>query len=212
MSKDHFAEKAASYEQNQERVDNVAQIATALCNAVALAKTMHLMDFGSGTGLLLERLAPYVAKITAVDASVAMQAQLHAKLDKLACPVEQVTLDLESGAVQGPFDGIVSSMTLHHIKDVPALLSKLHGLLAPEGFLAIADLDLEDGMFHSVDTGVHHAGFERDALVQLAKAAGFRDVAIGTASRISKHGQDYPVFLLTARRSEFLVSHGRLGV
>ena len=57
MPKDHFAEKASSYEQNRERVDNVAQIARAISNAIQFQPAMELMDFGSGTGLLLERIA-----------------------------------------------------------------------------------------------------------------------------------------------------------
>jgi putative AdoMet-dependent methyltransferase len=200
MSKDHFAHKASSYEQNQDRVDNVAQIAQAVLKAIPLAPSMHLMDFGSGTGLLLERLAPYVGKITAVDASAAMQAQLRAKLDKLPCPVELVELDLESASLPGRFDGIVSSMTLHHIKDIAGLFAKLYALLPAGGFIALADLDREDGSFHSEDTGVHHSGFERTDLARIAAAAGFREVEVVTASRIQKHQRDYPVFLLTARR------------
>lgn len=69
MTKDFFAHKASSYEQNKNRVDNVESIARSILSAVELEPAMHLMDFGSGTGLLLERIAPHVGKITAVDIS-----------------------------------------------------------------------------------------------------------------------------------------------
>ena len=201
MPKDHFAEKASSYEQNQERVDNVAQIARAITNAIPFQPTMELMDFGSGTGLLLERIAPYVSKISAVDVSQAMQAQLREKLERIPCKVEQLELDLTETTLDRRFDGIISSMTLHHIHDVPALLKTFHHLLRENGFIALADLDLEDGSFHTHDTGVHHAGFKRDELQRITAEAGFRDVTIVSASTLHKHERDYPVFLLTARRA-----------
>src|SRR5690349_11612583 len=157
MTKDHFAPKAHSYEQNKDRVDNVANIADAILVRVPLNKSMHLMDFGSGTGLLLERIAPYVGKITAVDVSPSMNAQLREKLARLACEVEILEMDLAMSPLNRKFDGIISSMTMHHIKDVAAMFAKFHTLLNDGGFIAIADLDREDGDFHTEDTGVHHA-------------------------------------------------------
>jgi len=198
MTHDHFAHKASSYEQNKDRVDNVASIADAIVARVPLNKSMHLMDFGSGTGLLLERIAPNVGKITAVDVSQSMNAQLREKLDRLACKVEIVEIDLETTSLRQSFDGIISSMTMHHIKDIPAMFEKFYALLNDGGFLAIADLDREDGSFHTEDTGVHHAGFDRDAITKTASRAGFRNVAIDTVSAINKRGKDYPVFLMTA--------------
>lgn len=200
MSKDFFAEKASSYEQDQARVDNVKQIANAIVAATQLHGSIELMDFGSGTGLLLEQIAPYVGKITAVDVSPAMTAQLREKLARLACPIEILQLDLESAPLDRKFDGIISSMTLHHVKDVPRIFATFYELLREGGFIALADLDREDGSFHSQDTGVHHAGFERDALCEVARAAGFREVLIKSASTLHKHERDYGVFLLTARR------------
>lgn len=201
MSHDHFAHKAASYEQNPDRVDNVQQIATAMLRAVAFQPGMQLMDFGSGTGLLLERIAPYVAKISAVDVSCAMQQQLREKLPQLTCEVEQLEVDLERTALERRFDGIISSMTLHHIHDVPALLRRFHGLLRPGGFIALADLDCEDGSFHTEDTGVKHHGFAREEMARMVTEAGFVEVGLSTASQMLKHGKTFPVFLVTARRA-----------
>jgi cyclopropane fatty-acyl-phospholipid synthase-like methyltransferase len=196
MTKDHFAHKAGSYEHNKDRVDNVANIADAIVARVHLSKSMHLMDFGSGTGLLLERIAPHVGKITAVDVSKSMNAQLRDKQSRLACDVEILELDLEVSPLHRTFDGIISSMTMHHIKDVSAMFAKFHSLLNDDGFIAIADLDREQGDFHTEDTGVHHAGFDRDAITRVASSAGFKNVETVTASVIRKHERDYPVFLL----------------
>jgi cyclopropane fatty-acyl-phospholipid synthase-like methyltransferase len=197
MTKDHFAHKASSYEQNKDRVDNVAQIASAMLGKILFAKSMHVMDFGSGTGLLLERIAPHVGKITAVDVSTSMNAQLREKQGRIGCELEMLELDLEKSPLDKKFDGIISSMTMHHIKDIPGMFKKFHAMLNEGGFIAIADLDREDGSFHSEDTGVHHTGFARDEITKVAESAGFRNVEITTASVVNKPQGDFPVFLLT---------------
>lgn len=201
MSHDFFAAKAASYEQNPQRVDNVVAIGNAIKAQVLLNRDMQLLDFGSGTGLLLQQIAPLVGKITAIDVSPSMNAQLRAKAPDIGCELEVLEQDLIHQPLQRQFDGIISSMTLHHIADIPALLREFQRLLKPGGFIALADLDLEDGSFHTEDTGVFHCGFDRDDIAAKAQAAGFSDVRVVDASVVQKpHGQ-YPVFLLTGQRS-----------
>jgi len=199
MSKDYFAHKAADFDSNTARVDNVAAIAAALQASIRLDRSMHLMDFGSGTGLLLERIAPLVGRITAVDVSESMNRQLAEKLPRLGCPVDIRAVDVVATELDERFDGIVSSMTLHHVEDVGALFRRFRAMLKAGGFIALADLDSEDGSFHSEDTGVFHKGFDRAEIGRIAEGAGFGEVAVVSASVVRKPQRDYPVFLLTGR-------------
>ncbi|MFO8141972.1 MAG: methyltransferase domain-containing protein [Marinobacter sp.] len=198
MSNDYFAYKAQSYEQNPDRVDNVSNIANAILEKVELNRSMHLLDFGSGTGLLLERLAPHAGKITAVDISPAMNRQLEQKRGNLGCELEVRLLDLEKQDLPDRFDGIISSMTMHHVRDINAMFRRFHEHVKPGGFIAIADLDTEDGTFHTEDTGVFHFGFEQEAIAAAARESGFRNVQVASVSVIGKEDRGYPVFLLTA--------------
>lgn len=200
MSSDFFAQKAGSYEREKNRVSNVDNIASAILSRVELNTDQQLMDFGSGTGLLLKRIAPFIGKITAVDVSPAMNQQLEAARSGLGCALEIQPLDLTQQTLAATFDGIISSMTLHHIEDIPAIFRTLYTLVEPGGFIALADLDSEDGSFHTEDTGVFHHGFERTTLEQAAQAAGFQDIEINDASTVHKPHGSYSVFLLTARR------------
>ncbi len=200
MSADRFAHKAAVYDDNPDRVDNVAQIAAAIRDRVTLAPSHHIVDFGSGTGLLLERLADHVAEITAVDISPSMTEQLRGKLDRLPCPVHVREVDLTTTPIEGTFDGVVSSMTMHHVADTAALLGRFHAMVVDGGFIALADLEREDGSFHREDTGVHHHGFDEGQLDAEAIAAGFSDVCSATVTVMDRDGKAFPVFLLTARR------------
>ena len=73
-------------------------------------------------------------------------------------------------------------------------------MLHNNGTIALADLDSEDGSFHSENTGVHHFGFDREEIVSWAKSAGFKNICIDEVSIAQKPYGDYPIFLLTAQK------------
>jgi len=199
-TKDFFAGKAKDYDNEKSRTQNVSTIAQTILKEVSFSKEMSIMDFGSGTGLLLSEIAPYVGEITAVDISLAMTEVLQSKKEQIKCPVQIVQMDLTKETLDRKFDAIISSMTIHHIEDTLALFKKFHSLLEDEGTIAIADLDTEDGSFHTEDTGVFHCGFDRDDFAQMVKNAGFKDIKIQNASTITKPANHYSVFLITAKK------------
>ncbi len=197
-NKDFFKQKAGKYDLDKQRVNNVDCIANSITAQINFKPDMQLMDFGAGTGLLLERIAPHVESITAVDISASMIEQLKNKSTDIQCHVDVIECDLTTSTLNQQFDGIISSMTLHHIKDLPAVFSKLYHMLNTNGFIALADLETEDGSFHIEDTGVFHLGFSKQELKDYALNAGFKNISITPASTIHKPYGDYPILLLTA--------------
>jgi cyclopropane fatty-acyl-phospholipid synthase-like methyltransferase len=195
---DHFAHKSKSWDMNSKRVKNAKAISETILKRIDLDASMHVMDLGAGTGLLTYFIAPHVQAITAVDNSPSMLEQFSQKRELFDCETKIVQGDIHSLDLGERYDGIVSSMTLHHIEDLPTLFSKLFTLLKEGGFIAIADLDREDGTFHSEDTGVHHFGFDREALGKIVSDAGFERIGFDTASIIHKPHRDFPVFVMTA--------------
>lgn len=201
-TKDYFHEKSKVYEKEPARVDNVTNIADAILNKLIYDKTTtHLMDFGAGTGLLTTKIAPHVKKITTVDVSPSMNEQLRAKQNTLACELAMLELDLSTAEIDETFDGIISSMTIHHVEDTLSLFQKFHRLLNSGGTIALADLDKENGTFHTEDMGVFHFGFDQEEFVHLAQKAGFENVTIEIVSVAKKPYGEYPIFLLTGRKS-----------
>ena len=96
---------------------------------------------------------------------------------------------LQNGWLKQRFDTIL-----------PALFSDFRSLLRSGGRVALADLDREDGSFHSPEiTDVHHLGFERLEIRGLLSAAGFDDLEDATAFLHRRDDRDYPVFLITGR-------------
>ncbi len=198
MKNDKFFKKANSYDKLDRRVLLARAAASKIKEQITLNKDMHLIDFGSGTGLLLEQFANDVKKITAIDISPSMNAVLKSK--NLPCELDILEIDITKTEPEIKADGIISSMTTHHIKDIQKLFKTFYKMLKPNGFLAIADLDKEDGSFHETDTGVEHFGFEREEFVKLAQNAGFKNCKIQDLYTIKKPYGKYDVFLLSAVR------------
>ncbi|MFT6281496.1 MAG: cyclopropane fatty-acyl-phospholipid synthase-like methyltransferase [Salibacteraceae bacterium] len=198
--KDYFAEKADGYDNQKARTQNVDNIGQAVLKALPFSKEMHVMDFGSGTGLLLSQIAPFVGEITAVDISVSMNSVLQSKMDAIDCKLHILEADLTQKKLDQKFDCIVSSMTMHHIENVEEIFKTLYSLLDENGTIAIADIDTEDGSFHTEDTGFFHLGFDRNEFLNIAENAGFRNLKIETASIMVKPTGKYPVFLLTGKK------------
>ncbi len=175
--------------------------------AVPIQPTWRVMDFGAGTGLLGRALASAVAEVDLVDMSAGMVEEARRIVSRdpaLSGRVRAHHVDVLTDPCPGaPFDLIVSLLALHHVDDVPELLRALAGLLVPGGWLAVADLDAEDGSFHG-EAFEGHRGFDRDVLGSWLTQAGFGEVCFATAAHVD-HDTDagkqaYPVFLATARR------------
>jgi len=193
-----FDTRAKSWDLKERRVVNAKAIAKAIEQKIAFNKSMHIADFGVGTGLLGSFLAKNVAKITGIDNSKAMLKEFLEK--DFACKQEIYEVDANKEELEGDFDGIISSMTLHHIKDIEKLFDNFYKILKEGGFIALADLVQEDGSFHSDNSGVYHFGFAKDDIIKIAQKSGFRDISFDVVHTISKPHKDFDVFLLTAKK------------
>lgn len=206
----HFDHNAASWD-TPDRVRLAGGVVACMRRHLPLAPHHHLADLGAGTGLVALAFAAEVATVTAWDASGPMREVLAAKCrERGLTNVEVLPLDLDADPLPaGRFDAIVSSMTLHHVRDVRAAAARILGALVPGGHLALADLDAEDGLFHADNAaaGVRHFGFDREALGRIFTEAGFVDVTFETAIEMERVRPDgsvrrFPVFVMAARRAD----------
>lgn len=196
---------AANWDEEPRRVALADAVASAILATAVPTPAMRVLDFGCGTGLLSLPWAHRVGHLTGIDAASEMLAVFRQKAAAMALPAiaTRHLPELDEEGLGGPFDLIVSSMTLHHIADVPALLGAMRRSLAPGGKICLADLDPDAGQFHSDPTGVFHHGFERATLQEQARQAGFSRPETQTATVLTRPGadgvvRDFSIFLLLA--------------
>lgn len=201
---DHFDAKAATWDDDPMRRDRARTVAAAIAEAVSLRAPMRALDFGSGTGLLGRALLPSVGEVVFADPSEGMRRELRRHLEEDGVLDSTRVVDPRELSGLGTYDLVASLMTLHHLPDVPASITELAGLVSAGGWLALSDLDLEDGSFHSGDEGPVHHGFDREELGELLRARGLTPTMARTVFTIEKsvagREREYPVFLLLARK------------
>ena len=203
----NFDERAKDWDSDSKKVERARAVAEAIRDAIPLNTAMSALEYGCGTGLLSFALQSDLGQITLVDTSQGMLDVLAEKISSSdVTNMRPTRLDLATDPLPAErFDLTYSLMTLHHIEDAKGILKKFHALLNPLGKLVIADLDKEDGSFHTDGTTDVHLGFERSELQKWVEEAGFTDVRFSTAFEIKKKIGDaektFPVFLLTARKA-----------
>ena len=140
-----FNERAASWDSAPRRQALLLDNAQAIRSSVPLTKEWKVLDYGCGTGGLSFALLPYVAEITAADASSGMVAEATRKKIALADHKESarlstIQLDLvESPPLNLKFDLIIACLVMHHIEHADQVLGAFRSMLAPNGWIAIVE-------------------------------------------------------------------------
>ena len=148
----------------------------------------RVLDFGCGTGLVGLNIAPFVKEVVGIDTSKKMVEKFNQKAKKLNLNAFALCKDIFE--VNEKFDVVISSMTIHHIKDIKELSNKL---LEITNTVFIADLLKEDGTFHSRgNDDVEHFGFSEEELKNYFDKWKMEYKIIHT---IKKH-KEFPVFLI----------------
>ncbi len=202
-----FDQAAPTWDANPGRQLMAQKITAAILEQIPVSPTMTAIDFGCGTGLLTLALQPQFRRIIGIDSSPGMLAVLEEKVRAAGIAnVETCCLDLGTqSAPELRVDLVVSAMALHHIADVPFVLRALTQLLSPDGYLALADLDAEDGSFHEDKTGVCHSGFDRAWLMAQLAALGIEQINAITAHDLERPTPDgvrrFPIFLISGQKA-----------
>jgi ubiquinone/menaquinone biosynthesis C-methylase UbiE len=202
----NFDERAKDWDADPKRVERARAVADTIRNTVKLSREMKALEYGCGTGLLSFALQPHLGEITLADASQGMLDVLREKIAQSEVTnMVPMRLDLLSDPLPAErYHLTYSLMVLHHIENVQKVLAMFCDLLVPGGTLLVADLDKEDGSFHTDGSTDVHLGFARDEFQRMVENAGFEDITFRTAYEIKKQiGNEekiFPVFLMAARK------------
>lgn len=162
----NFDERAKDWDADLMKVERARMAADAVRKTVPLSNNMNALEYGCGTGLLSFALQEDLGQITLADTS---QGMLDVLSEKIAASgvtnMRSVWLDLSIDPLPAEKYHITYSlMALHHIHDAKGILKKFYDVLEPNGYLLIADLDKEEGSFHTDGPTDVHKGFGRREL------------------------------------------------
>jgi len=137
-----FDERAASYE---EHADLQRAVAERLARLLPPLRQPRVLELGCGTGLfsrhLLARYPDGTFVLTDLAPSMLEQCRRNlAGVDRQRVVSFEV-MDAARPTVEGPFNLIATSMTLHWLGDAATALGTLRALLAPNGVLIYATID-----------------------------------------------------------------------
>lgn len=202
-----FDAKAATWDDDPKKIQRAKKIGSILKNYFKGSRFKKGLEYGSGTGLLGFDLSPMFDELTMMDQSLEMikvasyKANMQDQSQVKAIQYDLLTEELPSDR----YDFIFTLLTMHHIKDIAAILEKFHELLNDQGLLAIIDLEKEDGSFHEYDFD-GHLGFEKKDLEKQLLSIGLVSFDHFEVYSISKQMTDgstksFPLFLSLSKKA-----------
>lgn len=121
-------------------------------------------DLGCGTGQISETLAPFAARLIAVDDSPAMLAAARERLAGLA-NVEVRRGEIEALPVESAsLDAAVLFLVLHYLPEPPRALAEIARVLRPGGRVLVVDMAPHDREEYRQRMGHLWLGFSAEAL------------------------------------------------
>lgn len=205
-----FDEKAKTWDDNPLFIERAKIIADEIRDFVKLPKTATAFEFGCGTGLLSYFLQHDFASITLADSSKGMLEVLNTKIEK-----ENIRnffplfMDLSKDNFtekDRKFDVIYTSLAMHHVDDIGNVMQSFNEMLNTGGYVCIADLEKEDGSFHSHDPEFNgHFGFLKEDMENYFLQHGFAVKEYKICLSIEKivennQKKTYPVFLMIGQK------------
>ncbi len=133
-------------------------------------------DLGCGTGQLAEIVAPYVARVVAVDESPDM---LEAAGRRLGGSDVEDRIERREGRLEalpvsdGELDVALLSLVLHYVPHPEAALSEAARALRPGGRLLVVDMVAHDRQEYAEEMGHRWSGFAEDQLRLWLDECGF---------------------------------------
>lgn len=158
-------------------------VETAIVRLLSAAPIRQLLDAGTGTGRMLELLAPHVRRAVGVDVSPEMLAIARDKLMRgniAHCQVrlaDTYRLPFDAGDDENGFDAVVYHQVLHYLDDPATAVLEGARVMRPGGRLLIADFAPHELEFLRDDCAHRRLGFSDKEVQGWFQQAGLKSLA-----------------------------------
>ncbi|HKF08162.1 MAG TPA: metalloregulator ArsR/SmtB family transcription factor [Xanthobacteraceae bacterium] len=173
-AQNYFRQHAAEWDRIRKLHVADEAVEAAIIGALADAPVRALLDLGTGTGRILELLAPQIERGLGLDLSLDMLSLARARLDRAGlrhCSVRQGDI-YDLALPKDSFDAVVIHQVLHFLEDGARAIEEAARVLRPGGRLLVVDFAPHDLEFLRDEHAHRRLGFSPESVTQWMKAAG----------------------------------------
>src|SRR5215831_10877559 len=170
----YFSENAAQWHRIRSLYVDECEVEAALVEIIAAADPRDLLDIGTGTGRMLEILAPQVEHALGIDQSREMLAVARVNLERAGLENGQVRLgDMYQLALpDASFDAVVVHQVLHYADRPAAAIAEAARVLRPNGILVLVDFAPHTLEFLREEHAHRRLGFADAEVAEWCRTAG----------------------------------------
>ena len=170
----YFRENAPQWHRIRSLYVDEREVEAALVDIVDAADPRDLLDVGTGTGRMLEILAPRVERALGVDQSREMLSVARVNLEGAGIANGRVRRDdmYQLGLPDASFDAVVIHQVLHYADRPAAAIAEAARVLRPHGILVVADFAPHALEFLRDEHAHRRLGFGNAEIGEWCRAAG----------------------------------------
>jgi ubiquinone/menaquinone biosynthesis C-methylase UbiE len=193
----YFRENAAQWHRIRSLYVDEHEVEAALVDIIVAADPHDLLDIGTGTGRMLEVLAPHSQHALGIDQSREMLAIARVNLERAGLDAASVRLgDMYQLALpDASFDAVVIHQVLHYADRPAEVIAEAARVLRPNGLLVLADFAPHALEFLRDEHAHRRLGFSDAEVAEWCRAAGL----VSTSPR-HLPGDPLTVVIWTAHR------------
>ncbi len=170
----YFRENATHWHRIRSLYVDEREVEGALGDIIARADPRDLLDIGTGTGRMLEILAPRVEQALGIDQSREMLAVARVNLERAGLDNGRVRLgDMYQLALpDASFDAVIIHQVLHYADRPAAVIVEAARVLRPGGTLVLVDFAPHGLEFLREEHAHRRLGFADGEIAEWCRAAG----------------------------------------
>jgi len=170
----YFRENAPRWHRIRSLYVDEREVEAALIEMIAAADPRDLLDIGTGTGRMLEILAPRVEQALGIDQSREMLSVARVNLERAGLANGRVRRDdmYQLALPDGSFDAVVIHQVLHYADRPAAAITEAARVLRPHGILVIVDFAPHSLEFLRQEHAHRRLGFGDGEIAEWCRAAG----------------------------------------